>query len=90
MWTKLSACSTPISNGNLVKKDNIVQNEDNANCLQSNQGYGKLEQNYSSTREVFKGDINAEVRTICKIYSWFLVSSYLQSDNQIYVFSLNL
>lgn len=69
-----SACSTPISNGNLVKKDNIVQNEDNANCLQSNQGYGKLERNYSSTREVFKGDINAEVRTICQ--NLFLVPCF--------------
>ena len=69
-----SACSTPISNGNLVKKDNIVQNEDNENCLQSNQGYGKLERNHSSTREVFKGDINAEVRAICQ--NLFLVPCF--------------
>ena len=58
--------STPLSNGNLVKKDNIVQNEGNENCLQSNQGYGKLELNHSSTREIFPGDINAEVRAICQ------------------------
>ena len=61
-----SACSTPLSNGNLVKKDNIVQNKGNENCLQSKQGYGKLELNHSSTREIFTGDINAEVRAICQ------------------------
>lgn len=61
-----SACSTPLSNGNLVKKDNIVQNEGNENCLQSNQGYGELELNHSSTREIFTRDINAEVRAICQ------------------------
>ena len=61
-----SACSTPLSNGNLVKNDNIVQNEGNENCLQSNQRYGKLELNHSSTREIFTGDINAEVRAICQ------------------------
>lgn len=64
-----STCSTPLSNGNLVKKENIVQDEVIENCLQSNQGYGKLELNHSSSREIFKGDINAEVRAICQIYS---------------------
>lgn len=61
-----SACNSPLSNGNLGKKDNIVQNEGNENCLQSNQGYGELELNHSSTTEIFKGDVNAEVRTICQ------------------------
>lgn len=61
-----SACNSPLSNGNLGKKDNIVQNEGNENCLQSSQGYGELELNHSSTTEIFKGDVNAEVRTICQ------------------------
>ena len=61
-----SACSTPLSSGNLVKKENIVQDEVNESCLQSNQGYGRLELNHSSSREIFKGDINAEVRAICQ------------------------
>ena len=61
-----SACSTPLSNGSLVKKENIVQDEVNENCLQSNQGYGRLELNHPSSREIFKGDTNAEVRAICQ------------------------
>ena len=61
-----SSCSTPLSNGSLVKKENIVQDEVNENCLQSNQGYGRLELNHPSSREIFKGDTNAEVRAICK------------------------
>lgn len=61
-----SARSTPLSNGNLVKKENIFQDEVNENCLQSNQGYGRLELNHLSSREIFKGDINAEVRAICQ------------------------
>ena len=61
-----SSCSTPLSNGSLVKKENIVQDEVNENCLQSNQGYGRLELNHPSSREIFKGDTNAEVRAICQ------------------------
>lgn len=61
-----SAHSTPLSNGNLVKKENIFQDEVNENCLQSNQGCGRLELNHLSSREIFKGDINAEVRAICQ------------------------
>ena len=60
------SCSTPLSNGSLVKKENIVQDEVNENCLQSNQGYGRLELNHPSSREIFKGDTNAEVRAICQ------------------------
>ena len=61
-----SSCSTPLSNGSLAKEENIVQDEVNENCLQFNQGFGRLELNHPSSREIFKGDTNAEVRAICQ------------------------
>lgn len=75
-----SACSTPLSNGSLVKKENIVQDEGNENCLQSNQGYGRLELNHSSSREIIEGDINAEVRAIYQIL--FLVPCFFLFTNR--------
>ena len=75
-----SACSTLLSNGNLVKKENIVQDEVIENCLQSNQGYGRLELNHSSSKEIFKGVINAEVRAICQ--KLFLVPCFFLFTTQ--------